>query len=241
MNVESRSKCDHSLLLVLIAGLFLTFPGGLFAQHVCQSEAHAWVASHASDLPKTYEELSLFPLTYRRAIYAALPSANKSQLWRVQIERYLRRGDELTPQQKDVLLDALRLATPETFAATKEQSTRRYRRVRQQLSSLEAQARAAFGTERAERIFARIGPADTDTLFFIDKRAAEAVEPLLEGIDEALAAANPGCSCSDASDYCSGGFNCTPGSCIRIADECGTFWTYDCDGLCQVNATILSQ
>ncbi|HEV2855119.1 MAG TPA: bacteriocin fulvocin C-related protein [Thermoanaerobaculia bacterium] len=237
MNVRSRSKCVRYIALAAFFGIFLTLQSPGFAQRICRSEAHDWVAAHRDDLPQTYEELSVFPLSYRRAIYASLPSTAKSRLWRTQLELHLERDTELTPSQKAVVLEAIQLATPDTFSATREPSSQKYRQMRRRIESLEGRAKEAFGAERAGKLFGRIGPADTDTLFFIDRQKAEAIAPRLQLVTEAAVGGGTACSCSDASDYCSSGFNCAAGGCIRIADECGTFWTYDCDGSCHVNAT----
>ncbi|RYP90652.1 hypothetical protein DL770_003253 [Monosporascus sp. CRB-9-2] len=44
---------------------------------------------------------------------------------------------------------------------------------------------------------------------------------------------NPLCECSDASDWCDGGFRCAYryGQCL-INGGCGTLGLFDCDGLC---------
>ncbi|HEX6903000.1 MAG TPA: bacteriocin fulvocin C-related protein [Thermoanaerobaculia bacterium] len=241
MNASSRSKCVRRTALLLSLGIVLALPGSAFAQRICRSEAHEWAAANRGNLPQTYEELSVMPLAYRRAAYAALPAAAKSRIWRTQLERVLEMETELTPAQKALLLEAVQLATPDTFAATRDRSSLKYRQMRSRVESLETRAKEAFGADRAARIFARIGPADTDTLYFIDRQKAEAIVPGLQMVEELTSgqqqpAPDTGCSCSDASDYCSSGFNCTGGGCIRISDECGTFWTYDCDGSCKVNA-----
>lgn len=231
--MNASSKCVHAAAALLLLGIVLMTPPS-FAQPFCRSEAHEWVEAHRDGLPRTYEDLAVLPVAYRRAVYSTLPAATRAELWRTQLERVLEVEKELTPAQRAVVLEAIQLATPDTFAATKDRSSLKHRQMRRRIESLEARAREAFGADRAAGIFARIGPADRDTLFFLDREKAIAKVSSLERVG-VVDVSTPACSCSDASDYCSSGFNCTPGGCIRINDECGTFWVYDCDGLCKVN------
>ena len=194
----------------------------------CNAAAHEWVAAQGGDLPRTYEEFVRFPLNYRKAIYSKLSPETKSALWRQQIEQALN-GNGLTDSQREILLEALQLADSNLFAVSKDKENWRYRQSRHTVAEFEARARAAFGYEAARGIFSRIGPADSETLYFVDRNKAEMVDNRLKSIVEPMAAAY--CSCSDASDWCGHG-NCTTGGCTRIEDECGTWWTYACDGLC---------
>lgn len=206
-------------LAIAVALATLAVPAS--AQNLCNAAAHAWVKQNRENLPKSYKEIVSFPLNYRRAIYSALPAATRSKLWRTQLELALQRED-LTNYQRSVLLEGVQLATSEIFDVARDPDHWSYRQMQEHLASFEQRVREAFAHEDALAIFAQLGPAERD-----DSTGGLRVQ------FEGLLAEEPACSCADQSDYCNSGFNCRQGGCIRIADECGTFWTYDCDGLCK--------
>lgn len=78
--------------------------------------------------------------------------------------------------------------------------------VSQKVRRLEDVAKREFGPEAAADLLARLGPADAG------------LGPLAY------------CSCATESDYCSG--SCRRGGCTIIPTDCGTLWSYDCNGLC---------
>jgi len=45
------------------------------------------------------------------------------------------------------------------------------------------------------------------------------------------------CTCSRTSDWCSWGERCNDPDCQTRPDGCGTFWMYQCDGLCTAAGT----
>ena len=201
---------------------------------MCNAEAHDWVKAHSNELPKSYEELTRFPLNYRQAIYTALDAETRSGLWQAQLELALQRED-LTDAQRDVLLEAVQIATPETFAAAKNRRERS--RVLRQVEDFDKRARAAFG-EKAVDLFGRLGPADLEFLVVDHRQAQSTTEGQgVRGVNSALTA--PLCSCSTDSDWCNNASHCVSGGCTLVRDECGTFWAYDCNGQCIVNGTTL--
>ena len=50
--------------------------------------AKAWVSQHSDQLPRNIKEYSVFDATYRKAIYLALPTAEKLRLWREHYESF---------------------------------------------------------------------------------------------------------------------------------------------------------
>jgi hypothetical protein len=222
--------------VLLVVAILLAALGSTQAAsaQLCNAEAHSWVAAHRSELPKTFEELSRLPLNVRRAVYGALEPESRSQLWQRQLELALQ-SEDLTEAQRDVVLEAMQLATSDTFAALLQRQGPRQRQVLLQIAGLEKRAREAFGNKAAE-LFGRIGPADMDFVV-VGRRDAQASTP---GIQESSAlASTPLCSCSTDSDWCDHAAHCASGGCTLVRDECGTFWAYDCNGLCQLNATTL--
>jgi hypothetical protein len=212
---------------IFVFTICLIVPQGASAQ-LCNAEAHEWVDAHKSEIPRTLDGLSRFPLNYRRAIYSALTPEERSRLWQEQFERILER-DDLTDNQRDVVLEAIQLATPDLFSSLKNRHNPARLQDRERVAAFEKKAREVFGKTGAGDLFARIGPADVEYGVIRPRGTA----PIEKGLEKAA-----GCSCSDSSDYCSSAFNCQSGGCTLIRDECGTLWTYDCDGQCQSNATV---
>ena len=54
-----------------------------------RERAEAWAADHAAVLPQTLEDLAAYPIEYQREILKALPNAEKSRLWRMQLRQLL--------------------------------------------------------------------------------------------------------------------------------------------------------
>lgn len=217
--MEIRSMRLYSLIVALL-GVTIVWPIEAAAQR-CNSEARQWVeAVKETRLPQTYEEISRFPVNYRRAIYSTFSPERKSALWRTHLERHLE-ATKLTGEQRDVLLEALQLATPDTFAAAVDPRHWKSRQLRQGLTELHARALSAFG-DRAEDVFATLGPPTADK------------ETHLKASTEVGGLAY--CNCSEQDDYCDnwGRGYCKEGGCRVIEDECGTFWMFRCDGLCSV-------
>jgi len=214
----------HTCTVLVILSLSLLLPQGVSAQ-MCNAEAYNWVDSHRAELPHTYDEISEFPLGYRKAIYSALAAETRAQLWQEQFERFLQ-SENLAEAQREVLLEAIELATPELFSAMKDRSHRGFVQARQRLAEFEKRARETFGNEVTGDLFGRIGPADIEIGIIKPRGVAKF---------QSSATLSAGCSCSTVSDYCSSAFHCVSGGCIVIRNECGTFWTYDCNGQCQTN------
>lgn len=193
-------------------------PNPILAQ-TCKQESR-WAAEPIESLPQAYEEISTFPVEDRKAIFHRLPAQTQSALWRAHLEQFA--NADLTEAQQKLLLEGRRLASPALFAAAKNRHGANYQRRIKQLRDYETRMIAAFGAEKARAILSQIGPEEP--MVHIESRD----ELLLKY--EAMEA--PGCSCSNDSDWCSSNYHCDDGDCELISDECGTFWTYDCDGLC---------
>lgn len=216
----------------LAAALFLA---QAVPAQMCNAEAHDWVKANRAELPKSYDEFTRFPLNYRQAIYSVLDAKTRSGLWQAQLELALQR-DDLTEAQRDVLLEAVQLATPEFFATAKNRRTRSYRQLVQSVDEFEKRAREAFGAEKAAELFGRLGPADLDFVV-VDRRVAQSETGGVRGTNSAILVSAPLCSCSTDSDWCNNASHCKSGGCTVVRDECGSWWIYDCNGLCHVNGT----
>ena len=74
-------------------------------------EAHAWARLNKDKLPQAYEDFAQYPLAYRRAIFAELPAAQRSNLWCEHLASYrASKGAGLSQDQEQVLDSAMRLA-----------------------------------------------------------------------------------------------------------------------------------
>jgi hypothetical protein len=169
-----------------------------------------------------YEEFSRLTLLKRKLIYSNLSPEVQSELWRAQLWRYLV-SEDLTLEQRTVLLEALQFASPLLFASNKDRKQSTYRRNIRKLKNLEIRALKAFGFEKVGRIFTELGSIDGN------------LQVLAE---DGSGGEHPNCACARESDYCGSSSHCSSGPtlCLVVASDCGTFWAYDCDGLCYTNS-----
>ncbi|KAK2761309.1 hypothetical protein FQN54_001831 [Arachnomyces sp. PD_36] len=94
------------------------------------------------------------------------------------------------------------------------------------------------------KILQYVSVADFSDLDAVEREAHELFDKdianyLLAGKDKELQTRNlltradPACACATDSDYCFNSKECKETSgCKDIADSCGTFQTFDCNGLC---------
>lgn len=178
------------------------------------SAATAWVNANKDRLPRTYSEITKYSVEYRRAIYDALPPSTRSTLWREHLRRYRAAHPELTEEQETALSRLEEYASLEsTFTAPRTEGSA----ARRTDERIHAALVGAFGAREAYAIAASLGPDEGS------------------GPGEAGALA-PACSCSTASDYCSGTSYCraVSGQCHIQTSGCGALWQYRCNGLCHV-------
>ncbi|WP_372452760.1 bacteriocin fulvocin C-related protein [Pseudonocardia nigra] len=167
--------------------------------------ARAWANSNKAKPPTTYDEFSTYPPDYRREIYQKLQPAKRSEFWTEQLQRYQSSHANLSALQREILGDALRIASdPAVFDPTTSQNSAT------EVQSLGIRAREAFGTSEAANLFATLGPPSPTS--------------------KSLAAA--GCGCSILDDYCGAFLNCNPSECSYSPSGCGTFLQYPCNGDC---------
>jgi len=109
--VSSRTgRSVVALLVVVLAGV-----GAVNLDKRTERErAGAWANSHASALPKTLAQLAAYPEDYRKAIFKAMPAADKSRMWREQLQVVLDR-ETLNNEQRTFIEKTIALATPASF------------------------------------------------------------------------------------------------------------------------------
>src|SRR6476469_2268255 len=109
--VSSRTgRAVAALLVVVSAGI-----GAVNLDKRTERErAGAWANSHASALPRTLAQLAAYPEDYRKAIFKAMPAADKSRMWREQLQIVLDR-ETLNNEQRTFVEKTMALATPASF------------------------------------------------------------------------------------------------------------------------------
>ncbi|GLW93732.1 bacteriocin fulvocin C-related protein [Actinokineospora globicatena] len=170
------------------------------------AKARAWVAANRGSLPITFDEITAYPIAYRKAILASLSPAERSALWSEQVNRYRLTHPDLTAEQRAFLDEALAVAgRSETFQDEASEE------VAAQLTRLHDEGIRVLGFHQAASLLAVFGPA--------------------EQVAVAAGALN-GCTCNKLDDWCAWGYHCRDGSCGQTPQGCGTYYGQPCNGLC---------
>ncbi|HEX5883135.1 MAG TPA: bacteriocin fulvocin C-related protein [Pyrinomonadaceae bacterium] len=189
---------------------------------------------------KLYYDASSLPLLETKALFRSASSKNKSHLWRTHLALFLATRPELKESQKEIILAAMSLITPEFFEIRSTDSAWKHK-VREPLRSLEERIVATFSFAEATKIFAKLGGVTefanesvSCTGFVVLKSIS--YEPLndsnrIEIKDKEEKRKD--CDCSTESDYCPLWKMCRPAACTSTQSGCGTFWAYSCNGSCQ--------
>jgi len=171
----------------------------------------AWVQENKDHLPTQYDDFVKYPAHIRRAMFVELSADNKVQLWKTQVKHYVAVHPNMTAEQQRVIgaLNALNASVYDAHVNAADA---------QGLKDLENNAIAAFGKNEVRTLFATMGPSSSPD-------AAES-----------RPASTFYCACSEASDYCGSGSNCSPlTACTPKPTGCGFLYTYGCDGFCELN------
>jgi len=95
------------------------------------------------DILQMYYDISAIPLTERKASFRNASSNDKSNLWRTHLVLFLLKHPELNEWQKEIILAAMSLETPEYFEVGPKSPLWKTK-VREPLRALEEQILAAF-------------------------------------------------------------------------------------------------
>jgi len=106
-----------------------------------------YVLAHASALPQTTVELKSIPLSLRKAVFRALPPADRSRLWRAHFSEYMQTHEGSDADQLAVLADAHALMSPTNLANTDNPE------LRAAADDIILRARAAFPTQDTNELF----------------------------------------------------------------------------------------
>lgn len=154
----------------------------------------------------------------QKAYYRTLSAAEKADLWRVHISQTAA-GLVLNAVQKAVVNEAYSLLTEANFGNNDAL------RKSNQFIIWQQKMFEAFSEPVAYRLFAAMNGANASTASAPDYVAALA-----------------NCECASKSDWCNFGTNgsnfyCKTGNCGIVLSDCGTFWSYDCNGGCAFKNT----
>ncbi|MBB5916602.1 hypothetical protein BJY24_005514 [Nocardia transvalensis] len=188
------------------AGLILTGNVPAFAAREHES-ARSWVNAHRDSLPRAYEQVVEYPLSYRRQIFDAHTPEVRSTLWTAHIDHFRSQHTDLTAAQREVLDCAADLFGKVSTFDGHDRAT-----VGDQLGNLKKAAIDAFGPARAYAAIGMLGPS---TRTEMTAKAAAAT-----------------CPCATTDGWC-GDQHCYPASdCESTRSGCGTAWVEPCDGSC---------
>jgi len=219
-----RTPAFICVLLVLLSAPVLWIVSDSSSECERRSE---WLQSNRHELPVSYEELVAFPVEYRRAIMSTYDAETKLRMWRTHLDAMMA-APETSVSERALLLQISQALRSDMFARPLPVSARG------ELRELEQIAKSGLSAGRALSALAIMGPADPVGWTWAAARV-RAIAKLRSAF--ALSAMAPDCSCSRQSDWCmplptSPTSECQTKSCQILGDECGTLWTYDCDGMC---------
>jgi hypothetical protein len=210
-------------------------------------KSSAFTTSSASGVSamQKYNTVAALPMDQRKAVFRKASSKEKSELWRTHLALLLNKRPDLSELQKNVVLAAMALATPDWFQARSDANKSR---VDVRLRSLEERIIAIFSKEDRVRIFATLGGEAAQCASTPDRRSTVLLNPINYNDTSTFGSFNrwtnygpvrqdmlkkkPDCHCSTQSDWCPMFSLCTAGSCNSTDSGCGVLWNYPCNGSC---------
>jgi hypothetical protein len=118
------------------------------------------VQSRGNDVDRAYlrkyQQISALDVSERRELFVQASAAEKSGLWRIHLALTVAKRPELNREQRELILDAISLATPELFAISAENPIWKTK-VDEPLQLLRQRALRAYSKQEAANIFANIG------------------------------------------------------------------------------------
>ncbi|QSQ14535.1 bacteriocin fulvocin C-related protein [Myxococcus landrumensis] len=144
-----------SLLATLVLGAALVVsPTQARAEDTCsaaQEQLQTWLDANKETLPTTLDDISRYPMEYRRAIQGALSPQQRVALWREHLHRYIASHPRLNARQLAALELTLAVLTPELFTVDDTPEVLR----------AQAAVRDAFDAKEAQLIVATLGPSES--------------------------------------------------------------------------------
>ena len=113
------------------------------------AEILAWVERHRDELPRTLNELAVFPVPFRKVIVNYVDHEARLSLWREHIQSFLT-DDSLTADQRAFLIET-DTVLPSLFAAPAPNPT---------IIEWEQRLRQVFSRQQAGLMFGMVGPPE---------------------------------------------------------------------------------
>ncbi|AGC46583.1 hypothetical protein MYSTI_05303 [Myxococcus stipitatus DSM 14675] len=146
-----------SLLATLVlGGALVVSPTQARAEDSCsaaQEQIQAWLDANKETLPTTLDDISRYPMEYRRAIQGALSPQQRVALWREHLRRYIASHPQLNARQLAALDLAMATLTPELYTPVDTP----------ELLRAQAAMRDAFDPKEARLIVSTLGPPDASS------------------------------------------------------------------------------
>jgi hypothetical protein len=201
---EHRNEIGLAQFIHLAAGAALVAGMILARQTPPLGEGpRSWVEANKDRLPQDYKAITEYPMAYRRAIYAELSPAARSNVWVEHLNRYQAAHPDLSAQQRTVIADATtRIAEPSIFDPGPQSN---------QLQELKDTIVAAFGQDEAILLIGTVGP--------VTAPGSDTQSP-------------GGCTCNLEDDWCNWGYHCREGDCSHQTSGCGWWLKQPCNALC---------
>ena len=191
------------------------------------------------DILQRYNQISALALKQRKAAFRNASTRDKSSLWRTHLALSLVRHPELNELQKQIIVEAMSLATDRSFEVG-------FDRVRGGIRSLENQAIVAFTKEDGIKIFATLGdvtaqatnsldagsslPKNVASMQTSDFRPYSRLTRNRFAAGQDFDLAGDACVCSTNSDWCPINGHCNGTVCSQTNSGCGFLWSYPCNG-----------
>jgi hypothetical protein len=168
-------KNNLAVFAIMVIGLFSLLTSDINAQKTVSVKTNLPTISADSDILQKYIEVSALPtdkrMDKRREIFIEASHDIKAKLFRFHLAFQLVTRANLSKDQKDVILDAILVATPDSYDKSKKES-----QDKAQLLNLEARAKSLFEGKDGFEIFANLG-TDTSGIEILKKYQEITVSP----------------------------------------------------------------
>ncbi len=219
------------LVAVLVLPLELTLMPSLFSAATGPVAPGEWASLHALEFSQSTLDIKTLPLAYRKAVFAALPSEKRGELWRAHFTEYVAlHNGELSETQLAILDDATELVALHHIQGAPQDQ------VAALATGILTRAKASFSLSETAALFYDFGPRETPF-----PSTGLSIASLRTAFWGAVLHARmaPDCTCSTGDPWCGnpvGGMACDEnrGGCAHDEDwpACGGFWLFECNGMC---------
>ncbi|MCW9708994.1 bacteriocin fulvocin C-related protein [Fodinibius salsisoli] len=223
VHLESRSKAQSNQKSVLFDTSSLELG--------CKA-VNAWVQKNSENLPNSLSSISVFPKTYRKAIFNELSSVERYNLWKERLRSFMEK-DKLSAEEKSKLRSIINDLSPSVFSKSNDKKLN--------VLTNTSEIVRIFGRDLAKRIFTSLAPSN-----HLENSSISLVNDV-NGIVNASQNQKIDCNCRTDDIW----YGCDPTGvgpevrCVHKDDlpylpcsqndayGCGTFWLRRCNGACR--------